>query len=149
MKNTGVAPCARTMSLSFLAYSVNTRFEPRMDRALAAIHHDRGVEQFVGLVEDDVVVIVERIAADGVGPEIALDVMPVEAGAADRHHGGAIVLLVIGVGGLFQQADMAGHAVIVIEEAVADEDFALRKVRSKAGDQGLGLRQRRDRPGHQ
>ena len=95
------------MSLFFLAYSVKTDFELGMDRALAAIHHDGDVEQLVELVEDDIVVLVEGIVADGVGPEIALDIMPVEAGAADRHHGVAIGLLVGGIGGLFHQRQMA------------------------------------------
>ena len=108
------------------------RFELGMDRALAAIHHDGDVEQFVELVEDDVVVLVEGIIADGVGPEIAFDVMPVEAGAADRHHGVAVILLVVGIGGPFQQRHMAGHAVVVIEEAVADEDPGLGEIRTQA-----------------
>ena len=131
MKNTGRAPWARTMSLSFLAYSVNTDF------SLGWIGHwlqsimTAASNNLSRLVEDDVVVLVERIAADGVGPEIALDVVPIEAGAADRHHGVVIVVLVIGVGGLFQQPDMVGQAVVVIEEAVADEDFGLREIRSK------------------
>src|SRR6202022_554516 len=73
--------------------------------------------------------------------------MPVEAGAADRHHRRVIVLLLIGVRRLFQQRHMAGHAVVVIEEAVADEDFSLWKIRSETPDKGFGLRQRRRRPG--
>jgi hypothetical protein len=83
-----------------------------MDRALAAIHHDGDVEQFVELVEDDVVVLVEGIIADGVGPEIAFDIMPVETGAADRHHRVAVVLLVFGVSGLFHQRQMPGRPLL-------------------------------------
>src|ERR1700738_5359543 len=73
--------------------------------------------------------------------------MPVETGASDRHHRRTIVLLVLRVRCLFQQRHMAGHAVIVIEEAVADEDFGLREIGTKAGDNRFGLRQRRGRPG--
>src|SRR5216683_7150322 len=73
--------------------------------------------------------------------------MPVETGAADRHHRRAIVLLVIGVRGLFQQRHMAGHAVVVIEEAVADENFGLREIGAKACYSRFGLRQRHGRPG--
>ena len=115
-------------------------FERGMDRALAAIHHDGDVEQPVELVEDDVVVRVEGIAADRVGPEIAFDIMPVEAGAADRHHGVAVGLLVFGVGGLFHQRQMTRQAVVVIEEAVADEDSGLGEIRTEAGDGRHGLR---------
>src|ERR1700749_4011277 len=114
-----------------------------MDRALAAIHHDRGVELLAGLVEDDIVVLVERVAADGVGPKIALDVMPIEAGAADRHHGGAVVPPVLGVGGLLQQREMPGQPVVVVEEAVADEHFALREIRTEGFDGGPRLRLQR------
>src|ERR1700737_2989736 len=42
---------------------------------------------------------------------------------------------------------MTGHAVVVIEEAVADENFGLREVGAKARDNRFGLRQRRRRPG--
>ena len=51
MKKIGLPPLARTMSAFFLAYSVNTVLSCRMDRALAAIHHDGGVVQLVGLLK--------------------------------------------------------------------------------------------------
>jgi hypothetical protein len=37
------------------------RLEPGMDRTLAAIHHDRGIEQLVALFEHDVIVVIELI----------------------------------------------------------------------------------------
>jgi hypothetical protein len=60
-----------------------------MDRTPAAIHHDRGVEQLFGLVEADIVV------AGRIDPEIAFDVMPVEAGATNRLGRVAIRLLML------------------------------------------------------
>ena len=108
--------------------------ELRMDRALAAVHHDSDVEQLVELVEDHVVLIVERVRGQRIGPEIAVGIVPVEAGAADRHHGGAVALLVVGIGGFLQQSEMAADAVVVIEKAVADEDFALWKIRPERRD---------------
>jgi hypothetical protein len=96
------------------------RFQLRMDRALAAIHQDGNVEQSVHLVEDDVVVGIERIGADGVLPEAGLDVVPVSARADDGHHGGAE--FDVGLGGAQRRGQMAVDAVVVVEKAVADED---------------------------
>ena len=118
------------------------RLQFGVDRALAAIHHDRSVVEFFALLEDDVVVLVEGVAADRVGTEIALDIMPVETGAADRHHGGAIFVLVLGIGGLFQQADLPGHAIVIIEEAVADEHFGLGEIGTERRHRRPGLRLR-------
>jgi hypothetical protein len=63
------------------------RFELRMNRALAAVHHDGEVEQPVELIEHDIVVGVERIGADGVRSEIGFDIVPIGAGAADCGRG--------------------------------------------------------------
>ncbi|WP_283842927.1 hypothetical protein [Bradyrhizobium semiaridum] len=43
---------------------------------------------------------------------MALDIVPVEAGAADRHQGGAIILPVRGTGGALHRRHMAVHAVV-------------------------------------
>lgn len=55
-----------------------SRFQRRMNRALAAIHHDGGIEHLAGLVEDDVVVFVEGKGTDPVWTEITLDIVPAE-----------------------------------------------------------------------
>src|SRR5207244_10320682 len=86
------------------------RLELRMDRALAAIHHDGDVEQFVELDEKYVVVIVEGIAADRIRPEIALRVMPTKARAADGDRRAAVSGSVVGVGCAAQGHHMTMHA---------------------------------------
>ncbi|MDN3918956.1 hypothetical protein [Roseateles violae] len=108
----------------------------RMDRALAAVHRDQQIPELAfALVEDDVVVAIEAVSADRVGPEVGLDVVPVEARAADRDRDAAP-----GQGrlrGRGQLAHMAVQAVVVIEEAVADVHRARRPLGAQAGDLGL------------
>ena len=124
------------MSLSFLAYSVNTVFS--VGWIGHWLHGD--VEQFIELVEDDVVLLVKGIGADRLGPEVAFDVMPVDARTTDRDRGGAIGLLVGGVGHPLHRQHVAVHAVVVVEKAVADEDFGFGKIRPQRRDERLGLR---------
>ena len=57
----------------------------RVDGALAAVHHDHGVELPARRIEDDLIVADERIAADAVGPEVRRHVVPIGARAADGH----------------------------------------------------------------
>jgi hypothetical protein len=73
-------PVARRAGHGFallLGELVELRLQLRMDRALAAIHHDGDVEQVavVDRVEDDVVVVVERVAPGPAGTEIRVPVV--------------------------------------------------------------------------
>ena len=91
-----------------------------MDRTLAAIHHDYAVELAPGLVEDDLVVADERVATDHVRLQVRADVVPVDARSADRQadaserNGG--------IHPAAQRRHVPVHAVVVIEEAVADPE---------------------------
>ena len=120
--------------------------ELRVYRALAAIHHQHGVEQLgqspVADVEHHFVFCVERVRAHATGLEVRLQVMPVEARAADGGRGLAPAAVAFGAGAQ-QQADVAVHAVVVVEEAVADPQHGQRwrarcRRGGRAGDRPAG-----------
>jgi hypothetical protein len=93
-------------------------FELGVDGALAAVHHDNGVELPAGLIEHDFVVAGEGILSDAIWPQVRLHVVPIDARTADRHRNGAGPTLRIC--SPYQVPDMAVHTIVEIEETVPD-----------------------------
>jgi hypothetical protein len=62
-----------------------------------------------------------RVLANAVGLQVARDIVPVQARAADRHRGPAV--LGAWTGGIGQFVVVAMRAVVVIEEAVANRSI--------------------------
>jgi hypothetical protein len=54
---------------------------------------------------------------------------------------------VVWIGGPFQLRDMSGHAVVVIEKAITDEDLRPREIGTKTRNKRLDLRQPGRGPG--
>ena len=142
MKSTGRAPYFAMIAASFFAVAWNARGELRMHRALAAVHHDDGVELPPGRVEDDLVAGHERVLADAVGLQVDCHVVPVEARAADRHRGAARSWR-SGSAATDQVVVVAVHAVVVVEEAVADPEDAAARIGADIAAHRLGSLGRR------
>ena len=54
------------------------RGQSRVNRALTAIDQDRSLVLLLRRVENNLIVVIENVVADGIRPKIRLDIMPVQ-----------------------------------------------------------------------
>ena len=109
------ADCLRVL----LRVLVEDAAQLRVDGALAAVHEHHRVELPARRVELDLVVRHERVLADAIA-QVALHVVPVDARAADGHRDAAVLDGLVAAA--HEAAHVPVHAVVVVEEAVADPE---------------------------
>ena len=98
--------------------SAKRRLELRMDRTLAAIHHQHDVEQLLKVVEHDVVCFVEGIGTERLGPEVGFDIVPIQPATRDGNRRRSQARRGIGRG--VKARHVPADAVVEGQEAVAD-----------------------------